>query len=83
MLMYSIPQSYGGSRDYINRIINSPSLEACEDECKFLKYPCDKTVYYLCVFIMEEKNLQSPNDCFEAIDLYNSLRNEIHHLLEN
>ncbi len=80
VLMFSLPEIHGAIDIKLKSVLPE-EVAACKEECSPKgQYPCDKTVFELCVFLMEEKGLTAPVDPYHAAELYTLLRNEI---LEN
>ncbi|KAK2821902.1 hypothetical protein Q5P01_021967 [Channa striata] len=53
-------------------------IQLCKSKCVFrLSVPCDLDVYELCNVIMAESHLSLPNDPYQAVNLYMSLREAI------
>ncbi len=66
VLMFSLPEIHGAIEDKLKSVLPE-EVAAYKEECS-PKYPCDKTVFELCVFLMEEKGLTAPMDpyCHES-----------------
>ncbi|RXN12120.1 hypothetical protein ROHU_010306 [Labeo rohita] len=80
VLMFSLPEIHGATEDKLKSVFPE-EVASCKEECSPKgQYPCDKTVFELCVLLMEEKGLTAPVDPYLAAELYTLLRNEI---LEN
>ncbi|KAK0153303.1 hypothetical protein N1851_005037 [Merluccius polli] len=76
ILMYTIPQIYGGE-DHL-KTIDMEELALCKEDCTPKRqYPCDETVFELCCLLMQENGWDAPRDAFSAAELYTSLRTEI------
>lgn len=78
-IMFELPELYG-TRDHLIPISQN-EITICQDECKYIEYPCDEDVYGLCKIIMEEKGYTIQDDPFKAVELYLALREEINRLL--
>ena len=71
-VMFEIPSIYE-TRSYLVEVPDF-AIDAIKEECRVLKYPCDKDIYDLCNIIMCEKGYLRENDPFKTIDLYIALR---------
>lgn len=81
-VMYQIPTLYG-TRNY-QCGVPMEDIDACRADCLFREtYPCEKEIFDLCAFIMNEERLAFPTDPYEGLDLYLVLRNNIGQDLEN
>ncbi|KAL3831998.1 hypothetical protein ACJMK2_005664 [Sinanodonta woodiana] len=81
-VMYQTPTLYG-TQNY-QSFVPMEDIDTCRAECLFREtYPCDKEIFDLCAFIMEEERLAFPTDPYEGLDLYLFLRNNIRQDLEN
>lgn len=79
ILMYTMPQLYA-AEDKLQCAL-SEDVAACKEECTPKgQYPCDETVFELCILLMAENGWGPPTDAYSATELYSLLRNEI---LEN
>ena len=54
--------------------VDQAAITACADECVEKDFPCDRDVFDLCCFLMQEQGLKSPLSAEEAVDLYVLLR---------
>lgn len=76
VLMYTVPQVYG-AEDKL-KTVNLEEVAVCKDECiSKSQFPCDETVFELCVLLMQENGWDAPTDAFDAAELYTSLRTVI------
>ncbi|KAF3859970.1 hypothetical protein F7725_000225, partial [Dissostichus mawsoni] len=58
-------------------------VAVCKEECTPKgQYPCDETVFKLCVLLMGVNGWSSPVDAYSAVELYSLLRNEILETIE-
>lgn len=66
------------AKNYL-RTYSMERMNACKEECIFGDGTfCDKDVFELCNIIIEEKNLQAPDDDpFNGVNLYSELRSAI------
>lgn len=72
-IMMEAPFLYG-TRSYLNNITQQ-EIDDSKNICEFRKaIPCDEDMYNLCCNSMRENNLDYPNSCEEAIQLYFTLR---------
>ncbi|KAK2853351.1 hypothetical protein Q5P01_006012 [Channa striata] len=79
-VMYSLPELYR-TRDFLSPV-EDEHVKLCKSECVFrLSVPCDPDVYELCNVIMAESHLSLPNDPYQAVNLYMSLREAIRAVL--
>ncbi|KAK2810384.1 hypothetical protein Q5P01_000407 [Channa striata] len=79
-VMYSLPELYR-TRDFLSPV-EDEHVQLCKSECVFrLSVPCDPDVYELCNVIMAESHLSLPNDPYQAVNLYMSLREAIRAVL--
>ena len=77
--MFSMPQLYGAAEDRLQCILPE-EVAVCKEECTPKgQYPCDETVFELCVLLMGVNGWSSPVDAYSAVELYSLLRNEILH----
>lgn len=80
ILMFSMPQLYGAGEDKLQPVLPE-EVAVCKEECTPKgQYPCDETVFELCILLMDENGWDAPLDAYAAAELYSLLRNEI---LEN
>ena len=79
ILMYSMPQLYA-SEDKLQCVLPE-EVAVCKEECiPKGQFPCDETLFELCILLMAENVWSPPTDAYSATELYSLLRNEI---LEN
>lgn len=75
-VMYLCPELYR-TEDYMSPVGNV-DLQLCREECIFRStIVCDPDVYDICNIAIAEAQMHLPNDCYQALDLYIHLRNEI------
>lgn len=71
--MYNLPELVGAQKQSCR--IPEAYLRVCAEECEPKKhFPCDETVFELCLIIMDENFKAAPKDVDEAISLYKFLR---------
>ncbi|XP_020563208.2 uncharacterized protein LOC110016040 [Oryzias latipes] len=76
ILLYCMPQLYG-AEDKL-QLVNTDDIAVCKEECTPKgQYPCDETIFELCILLMTENNWNAPEDAYSAVELYSHLRNEI------
>lgn len=76
-MMYTLPQLFG-AREHLKEV-SRQKIQACQEEClQRGPYPCDPTVFDICVYCMAENDLKPPSTPEEAIELYMFLRAYIH-----
>jgi len=74
--MYTAPELYQ-TNDFLC-VVDDVKLRACEKECvRESPYPCDETVFEICMIIMLENNWIYPTDAVQACELYLDLRHEL------
>lgn len=78
-IMYMAPHLYG-STDHICQC-DPADVQNCQEECATPTHPCDDTVFELCCLLMEELNLNVPENAGNGRALYLRLRQEILQLL--
>lgn len=79
ILMYSMPQLYA-AEDKLQGVLPE-EVAVCKEECTSKgQFPCDETLFELCILLMAENVWSPPMDAYSATELYSLLRNEI---LEN
>ena len=72
-MMYNLPELFGAQKQSCR--IPETYLRVCADECEPNKhFPCDETVFELCLIIMDEIFKAAPKNVDEAISLYKFLR---------
>lgn len=79
--MFMSPEIYG-TRDYLTEIPEE-HIEECAEVITYESsgYFCDPDVHNLSVIIMEENNLNMPQNSHDGVDLYLSLRSKFLDLL--
>ncbi|XP_035996634.1 uncharacterized protein LOC118564068 [Fundulus heteroclitus] len=76
ILMFSMPQLYA-AEDKLQPVLEE-DMAVCREECTPKgQYPCDETVFELCILLMDENGWEAPTDAYAAAELYSLLRNEI------
>ena len=74
VMLYNFPELFGAQKQHC--MVPETSVRICEEECTPKKqFPCDETVFELCVFLMAENDKDMPNDVDEAVALYKFFRN--------
>ena len=74
--MYTVPEVYC-AEDKLKTVAYE-EVSVCKDECTpKSQFPCDETVFELCVILMQENGWDAPTDPFDAAELYTSLRTVI------
>lgn len=76
--MFSRPQLYA-AEDKLQPVLEE-EMAVCRSASPKGQYPCDETVFALCILLMDENVWDAPLDAYTAAELYSLLRNEI---LEN
>ncbi|CAH0563093.1 unnamed protein product [Brassicogethes aeneus] len=72
VIIFELPELYHTTNflcDFDNQLI-----EACERECQYFKMPCETDIYELCKILMNEKNIEIPQDAYAAAELYLKLK---------
>ncbi|XP_034530357.1 uncharacterized protein LOC117805873 [Notolabrus celidotus] len=73
VLMYTVPQAYS-AEDKL-KTVELEEVAVCKEECTpKSQFPCDETVFELCLLLMQENGWEIPSDAFDAAELYISLR---------
>ncbi|XP_041835311.1 uncharacterized protein LOC121635937 [Melanotaenia boesemani] len=68
ILMYSMPQLCA-AEDRLQSVLPE-EVAVCKEECiPKGQYPCDETVFELCVLLMDENAWNSPGDAYHAMEL--------------
>ena len=72
-IMFGYPYFWCASNELLP--VLAEDVEFCrERSVERNLFPCDKDIYVLCIDIMKSEGLNTPNDAFEAIDMYLFLR---------
>ncbi|XP_035990558.1 uncharacterized protein LOC118562959 [Fundulus heteroclitus] len=73
ILMYTVPQEYD-AEDCL-KTVDMEEVAVCKEECTpKSQFPCDETVFELCLLLMQENEWEAPTDAYNAAELYTSLR---------
>lgn len=81
LVMYSVPELYGREDHLI--AVDPVVVGLCEEECIFRQYPCEEDIYHLCIEYMLERDIVKPHTPELALDLYLTLRQDMHRDLVN
>lgn len=80
--MYCTPELWGCS-DYLCDV-HTNDLEVCLTSCPMSTdhfFHCDADIFDICSTIMQDKQLHFPSDTWDLLQLYCTLRTELHNLL--
>lgn len=80
-MMYYLPELFQ-AENYLVQIQNRRHFDVCKEECYFSINVCDEDVNNLCQMIMEEEGWKKPSDPFEAVTLYEYLRQKLSELVD-
>ncbi|KAL7373453.1 hypothetical protein ABVT39_007148 [Epinephelus coioides] len=70
ILLFSMPQLYGAAEDKLQSVLPE-EVAVCKEECTPKgQYPCDETVFELCILLIGENGWSPPVDAYTAVELY-------------